>query len=159
MGGRGGMGGPGGGMGGEFTQVLVDDIIPMVDSTYRTIADRKHRAMAGLSLGGTQTWSITQSHLDLFANIAAFSAPFGYPTVPDGYNGLFGKPEEFSKQVDVLFFSMGTAGDMGSGKQLDQQLTQAGIKHVYYESQGTAHEWLTWRRSLHEFLPLLFKNP
>ena len=76
----------------------------------------------------------------------------------DHYFPPLGKPEEFSKQIDVLFFSMGSSGDMGSGKSLHQQLTQAGIKHVYYESPGTAHEWLTWRRSLHEFLPLLFQT-
>ena len=153
--GRGGFGM----MGGEFTQVLIEDIIPMIDSTYRTIPDRQHRAMAGLSLGGTQTWQITQSHLDTFSYIGSFSAPFGFPTVPDGFNGLFGDPAAFAKQVNVLFISVGTAGDMAAGSQtLHQQLQQAGIKHVYYESPGTAHEWLTWRRSLHEFAPLLFQT-
>jgi enterochelin esterase family protein len=132
----------------------------MIDSTFRTIPDRQHRAMAGLSLGGTQTWGITQAHLDTFSYIGSFSAPFGYPEVPDGYNGLFGDPAAFAKQVNVLFISAGNGGDMGvTGSQaLHQALGKAGIKHVYYESPGTGHEWLTWRRSLHEFAPLLFQT-
>jgi len=158
--GGGGFGGGGGQFWDAYGPVFVNDIIPMVDSTYRTIPDRDHRAMAGLSLGGTQTWQITQAHLDLFAYIGSFSAPFGYPTVPGGYNGLFGDPAAFAKQVKVLFISAGNGGDMGAGgsQTLHQALEKGGVKHVYYESPGTAHEFQTWRRSLHEFAPLLFKN-
>lgn len=142
----------------KFTPLLIEEIIPMIDSTYRTIPDRDHRAMAGLSLGGTQTWQITQAHLDTFANIGCFSAPFGFPEVPGGFNGLLGDPAAFAKRVNVLFVSIGTAegGMTAGGRRFHQALEQAGIKHVYYESPGTAHEWQTWRRSLHEFAPLLF---
>jgi enterochelin esterase family protein len=133
----------------------------MIDSTYRTIPDRDHRAMAGLSLGGAQTMQITQAHLDQFAYIGVFSAPFGFPPVPGGYNGLLGDPTAFAKQVKVLFVSYGAAGDLAARntQKFHQALAQAGIKHVYYESPGTGHEWQTWRRSLHEFAPLLFQNP
>jgi enterochelin esterase family protein len=167
FGGPRGPGGPRGGRGGQFwdayTKILIEDIIPMIDSTYRTIPDRQHRAMAGLSLGGTQTWGITQAHLDRFAYIGSFSAPFGYPQVPDGFNGLLGDPAAFAKQVNVLFVSIGTAergggGMGGGGYSFHQALEKAGIKHVYYESPGTAHEWQTWRRSLHEFAPRLFQT-
>ena len=115
--------------------------------------------MAGLSLGGTQTWGITQAHLDTFSYIGSFSAPFGYPQVPEGYNGLLGDPAAFAKQVNVLFVSVGSVegGMTGGSRILHQALEQAGIKHVFYESPGTAHEWQTWRRSLHEFAPLLFQ--
>jgi enterochelin esterase family protein len=144
----------------KFTQVLLEDIIPMIDSTYRTIPDREHRAMAGLSLGGTQTMEITQAHLDEFAYIGVFSAPFGYPQVPGGFNGLLGDPAAFAKQVKVLFVSYGAAGDLAArGSQaFHQALENAGIKHVFYESPGTAHEWQTWRRSLYHFAPLLFQT-
>ena len=158
------MGGPRGGRGGQFWDafgtVLIQDIIPMIDSAYRTIPDRDHRAMAGLSLGGTQTWEITQAHLDMFAYIGSFSAPFGYPQVPGGFSGLLGDPAAFAKKVKVLFISDGTAGDLGAGgsRACHEALEKAGIKHVFYESQGTAHEWQTWRRSLHEFAPLLFRD-
>ena len=143
----------------KFTQVLIEDIVPMIDATYRTIPDREHRAMAGLSLGGTQTWEIAQAHLDEFAYIGSFSAPFGFPEIPGGFNGLLGDPAAFARQVKVLFISYGVAGDLAARGTLKfhQELEQAGIKHVYYESPGTAHEWQTWRRSLHEFAPLLFQ--
>jgi len=160
----GAMGGPRRGGGpmfwDNFTQVLIEDIIPMIDATYRTIPDRQHRAMAGLSLGGTQTWEITQAHLDTFAYIGSFSAPFGFPEVPGGFNGLLGDPAAFAKQVNVLFVSVGSAegGMTGGSRTFHQALDQAGIRHVYYASPGTAHEWQTWRRSLHEFAPLLFQT-
>lgn len=145
----------------KFTEVFNQDIIPMIDSTYRTIPDREHRAMAGLSLGGTQTMEITQAHLDKFAYIGVFSAPFGYPQVPGGFNGLLGDPAAFAKQVNVLFVSYGAAGDLAarSSQAFHQALDKAGIKHVFYASPGTAHEWLTWRRSLYQFAPLLFQSP
>jgi enterochelin esterase family protein len=160
----GSMGGPRGGPGGrfwdKFTQVLVEDIIPMIDSTYRTMPDRDHRAMAGLSLGGTQTWGITQSHLDQFASIGSFSAPFGFPEVPGGFSGLLGDPAAFARRVNVLFVGVGSAegGMANSSRAFHRALEKAGIRHVYYESPGTAHEWQTWRRSLHEFAPLLFQT-
>jgi enterochelin esterase-like enzyme len=143
-----------------FTRVLMEDIIPMIDSTYRTIPDRDHRAMAGLSLGGTQTMEITQAHLDDFAYIGIFSAPFGFPKIPEGFHGLLGDPAAFARQVKVLFISIGTAegGMTASGRNFHLALEKAGIKHVYYESQGTAHEWQTWRRSLYHFAPLLFRT-
>ena len=145
----------------KFGQIFIADIVPMIDSTYRTIPDREHRAMAGLSLGGTQTMEITQAHLDEFASIGVFSAPFGFPQVPNGFNGLLGEPAAFAKQVKVFFISYGDAGDLAkrSTQAFHQELEQAGIKHVYYESPGTAHEWQTWRRSLYQFAPLLFQDP
>ncbi len=159
-GGRGGMMGGGmmGGMTGSFVQEIITEVIPMVDSNYRTIADREHRAMAGLSLGGTQTYDITQNNLDKFANIGIFSAPFGFPGVETGYNGLLAKPDEFAKQVKVFFVSMGSKEGASTGRSIDEQLKAAGVKHVYYESPGTAHEFLTWRRSLNRFAQLLFQD-
>ncbi len=130
----------------------------MVDANYRTIADRQHRAMAGLSLGGTQTYQITENNLDKFANIGIFSAPFGFPGVETGYNGLLAKPDEFNKQVKVFFVSMGSKEGASSGRSIHEQLDQAGIENVYYESPGTAHEFLTWRRSLNRFAQLIFQD-
>ncbi|HZZ80654.1 MAG TPA: alpha/beta hydrolase-fold protein, partial [Gemmataceae bacterium] len=148
-----------------FEEVMVKDLIPMIDATYRTIPNRDNRAMAGLSMGGMQTFQITLKHLDLFTYIGGFSgagggfggAPFDPKTA---HNGVMADAAEFNKKIHLLWLGIGTAeGRMYEGiKNYHEALTKAGIKHVYYESPGTAHEWLTWRRCLHEFAPLLFAN-
>ena len=149
-----------------FEEVMVKDLIPMIDATYRTIPDREHRAMAGLSMGGMQTFQITLKHLDLFAYIGGFSGGGGgFGGVPfdpkTAHNGVMADADEFNKKVRLLWLGIGTAEPkrMYEGiKNYHEALEKAGIKHVYYESPGTAHEWLTWRRCLHEFAPLLFAN-
>jgi enterochelin esterase-like enzyme len=148
-----------------FEEVMVKDLIPMIDATYRTIPDRDNRAMAGLSMGGMQTFVITLKHLDLFAYLGGFSgasggfggAPFDSKTA---HNGVMADADAFNKKVRLVWLGIGTAeGRMYEGiKNFHAALEKAGIKHVYYESPGTAHEWLTWRRCLHEFAPLLFTN-
>ena len=140
-----------------FGDVIIKDLIPTIDASFRTLTDREHRALAGLSLGGTQTYQITQANLDKFANIGIFSAPFGFPGVETGYNGLLLKPDEFAKQVKVFYISMGSKEGAGTGRSIHEQLEKAGVKHVYYEAPGTAHEFQTWRKSLHGFTQLLFK--
>jgi enterochelin esterase-like enzyme len=151
---------------GAFEEVMVKDLIPMIDATYRTIPDRDHRAMAGLSMGGMQSFQITLKHLDLFSHIGGFSGGGGgFGGVPfdpkTAHNGVMADADEFNKKVHLLWLGIGTAEPqrMYEGvKNYHQALEKAGIKHVYYESPGTSHEWLTWRRCLHEFAPLLFAN-
>jgi enterochelin esterase-like enzyme len=122
--------------------------------------------MAGLSMGGAQTFQITLKHLDLFAYIGGFSgagggfggAPFDPKTA---HNGVMADAGEFNKKVHLLWLGIGTAEPQRmyeSVKNYHEALEKAGIKHVYYESPGTSHEWLTWRRCLHEFASLLFVN-
>ena len=141
-----------------FTRQIIADVIPMVDASYRTIADRDHRAMAGLSLGGTQTYQITQENLDKFAYIGIFSAPFGFPGVATGYNGLLSRPADFAAQVKVFYVSMGSKEGAGTGRSIHEALEQAGVRHTYYEAPGTGHEFQTWRKSLHGFAQLLFRD-
>ena len=159
-GGGGGRGGPGAANASmPFTSQIINDVMPEIDAYYRTIADRDHRAMAGLSLGGTQTYQVTQANIDKFAYVGIFSAPFGFPGTETGYNGLLAKPESFDKQFKAFFISMGSKEAAGTGRQPAEQMKAAGIKHVtYFEAPGTAHEFQTWRKSLHEFAPLLFKE-
>ena len=152
-----GAGGMGMGMGGG-SNTMVTELIPMIDSTYRTIADRDHRGMAGLSLGGTQTFQTTQANLDQFAWIAAFSSPFQFPDVKTGYNGLLADPEAFAERVKLFYLSMGeNEVQWGGTRPYHEELEKAGIKHIYYESPGTSHEWQTWRRSLYDLAPRLFR--
>ncbi len=143
-----------------FKEVLINDLIPFVDHTYRTISDRDHRAMAGLSMGGFLTVNSVFEHPETFAYIGAFSG--GMRISPDDviktlYNGILSDADAFNKKFKIFFQSIGTAeGPWPRVKQTHEILNNAGIKNVYYESPGTAHEWLTWRRSLNAFAPLLF---
>lgn len=150
--------GPGGMNFSEFENILLKDIIPMIDSKYRTIADREHRGMAGLSMGGMQTRNIGLSHLDTFSHIGIFSG--GTLGDPKAETGPLAKADEFNRLVKVSFISYGET-ERGSTtlKEYADSLAAAGIKNVHtYISPRTAHEFLTWRRSLREFAPLLFRN-
>ena len=143
----------------RFADTLLHEIIPMIDSTYRTIPDREHRAMAGLSMGAFQTYQIVLNHPDTFCAMGAFSGGAGGITnVNTAYNGLFADADAFNQKINVMFFSMGTAENLTATRNLDKLLSDAHINHVYYESPGTAHEWQSWRRSFYQFAPLLFRN-
>jgi enterochelin esterase family protein len=146
----------------DVTQVL----IPYIDSNFRTLPDRDHRAMAGLSMGGMQTFQVTLNHLDLFSYIGGFSGAAG-PLVlgneklnpKTAYNGVFADPTAFAKKVHLLWLGVGTEEPpmMRAGLQrLHASLLEANIQHVFYESPGTDHEWQTWRRDLKDFAPRLF---
>ncbi|MGP8246592.1 MAG: alpha/beta hydrolase-fold protein [Bryobacteraceae bacterium] len=142
-----------------FEAIVIDDLIPMMDGAYRTIANREHRAMAGLSMGGAQTLQIALTHLDKFAWIGCFSAPIRNFDVKTAYHGAFAEPAAFNKKVRLFWIGAGTAETaMHEGAEaMHQALDKAGIHNVFYESQGTAHEFLTWRRDLDDFAPRLFK--
>ena len=149
-----------------FEADVTEALIPFVDKTFRTIADRDHRAMAGLSMGGMQTFNITLNHLDLFSHIGGFSGAAGAFTLgrdldpKTDYNGVFADPAAFAKKVHVLWLGVGTAEPEGMRagiRKLHASLAEAGIEHVYQESPGTDHEWQTWRRNLNDFAPRLFR--
>jgi len=151
-------------MASTFQADMTDALIPFVDATFRTMADREHRAMAGLSMGGFQTFQITLNRLDLFSHIGGFSGAGGLtgraldPKVD--FNGAFADARAFASKVRLLWLGVGTNEPerMREGiRSLHKSLTDAGIDHVYYESPGTDHEWQTWRRDLQEFVPRLFR--
>ena len=150
--------GPGGAN--AFPEVLLTDLISSIDAGFRTLADRDHRAMAGLSMGSGQTLQFTLTHLDLFSHIGSFSGPPRNFDINAAYDGVFRDASAFNKKVKLLFLTAGTAEEAfhRSAKQVHDALEGAGIKHVFYESQGTSHEWHTWRRSLHQFLPKLWND-
>jgi enterochelin esterase-like enzyme len=156
--GRGGPGGRPGMFNNRFEQILLDEVIPMIDANYRTLADREHRAMAGLSMGGGQTLSIGLAHLDTFSALGVFSGARPMDDVKTAYNGVFADAEAFNKKVRAFYVSIGTTENVEGARSFHKALEAQGIKHAYYESEGTAHEWQTWRRSLHGFAPLLFRN-
>ncbi len=154
----------------EMAKAFEDDVtqalIPFVDKTYRTLPDRDHRAMAGLSMGGFQTFHVTLNHLDLFSHIGGFSGIGGmledrqYDLKTD-FNGAFADPAAFAKKVQLLYFGVGTAEPERFKTRIrsfHDALSKAGVDHVYWESPGTDHEWQTWRRNLKDFAARLFRK-
>jgi enterochelin esterase-like enzyme len=156
--GRAGRGGPGGFQNNPFERILIEEVIPMVDANYRTLTDREHRAMAGLSMGGGQTLSIGLKHLDKFSALGVFSGSRGVEDIKTAYNGVFADADAFNKKVHAFYVSIGTTENTQGARAFHAALDGHGIKHTYYESEGTAHEWQTWRRSFHGFAPLLFQK-
>jgi enterochelin esterase-like enzyme len=145
-----------------FETVLVNELIPYVDANFRTLSDQPHRAMAGLSMGGMETKTITLKHLDIFSHIGLLS---GGTISPDDVKNT----PDFAKKVKLAFVSYGSrelgagpgggrGGFGGDPKANAEALKQAGINSVFYLSQDTAHEFQSWRRSLREMAPLLFKE-
>ena len=146
--------------GNSFYDVMINDLIPTIDQKFRTLTDRDHRAMAGLSWGGHQTFDVVLNHLDKFAWMGTFSGAIFGLDVKTAYNGVFTNADAFNKKIHCLFMMSGTEGmdKMFATKKLVDELNAQGIKAIYYESTGTDHEWLTWRRGLRQFVPLLFKK-
>jgi enterochelin esterase-like enzyme len=150
-----------------FERILIEELIPHIDSGYRTLADQPHRAMAGLSMGGMQTRQISLAHLDTFSHVGVFSGgSIARADVKD--------MAAYKEKVKLVFISYGSrevdpanrrggAGGRGGPPGGDPKantdaLKEAGINTHYYISPQTAHEWQSWRRSLHEFAPLLFQE-
>jgi enterochelin esterase-like enzyme len=143
---------------GDVTEIYVKDLIPYIDMNFRTKTDRQFRAMAGLSRGGMQTTTTVFANMDKFAWMGTFSGFFsrGDNLVETGFNGVFKDAAAFNKKMNLLFISTGT--EERSPKESVEALRAHGIKNIiFHESQGTAHEWLTWRRALNDFAPRLFK--
>ena len=150
---RRGAGGPGGGfnMAGQFGNILIDDLIPYIEANFRVIGDQEHRAMAGLSMGGMQTRSIVIANPSLFSHVGMFSSGTFTPNEIEDI-------DSFKKNVKVVFMSFG--GKEGGAARIGdaaEEWTKVGIKGVSYISPETAHEWHSWRRSLYQFAPLLFR--
>ncbi|MBZ4042217.1 alpha/beta hydrolase-fold protein [Flavobacterium hibisci] len=129
-----------------FQTVLVDELIPYVDSNFRTVANHANRAMAGLSMGGMETKSITLNKPEVFSHYALLSG------------GTY-KPEDIKdkSKVKLIFLSCGSKERPDGVKSAVSSLKSAGFNAVSYISDNTGHEFQTWRRSFKELAPLLFK--
>jgi enterochelin esterase-like enzyme len=141
----------GGGMAGMmnngFEKVLVDELVPYVDAHFRTIADQAHRAMGGLSMGGMETHSITLARPEVFSHFCLLS---GGTYTPDEIKD--------KSKVKLIFMSCGSFENPDGVKKAAVTLKEAGFNAVSFVSENTRHEFQTWRRSLYELAPLLFKN-
>jgi enterochelin esterase-like enzyme len=134
-----------------FETVLVDELVPYVDAHFRTLSDQPNRAMAGLSMGGMETKMITLGNLDKFSHIGLFS---GGVITPEDVE----KTEGFRDKVKVVFCSCGSRENAAGINANHEALNKADVENTAYVSPETAHEFLTWRRSLKEFAPLLFRD-
>ncbi|MES2648780.1 MAG: alpha/beta hydrolase-fold protein [Bacteroidota bacterium] len=135
----------------EFEKILFNDLVPFIESNYRVMADPLHRAMAGLSMGGMQTRSLVMANPGKFAYVGMFSSG---TFVPSEISDL----DSFKKLGKLVFMSFGEKeGGASRIPAAAEEWNKAGINGVSYVSPGTAHEWQSWRRSLYEFAPLLFK--
>jgi len=143
-----------------FGRVMIGDLIPMIDATYRTLSDREHRAMAGLSMGGMETLTVGLPHRETFAYLGVFSgSPLEAIDPVTAYGGALADGEAFNAAMRLLWLGTGTAelGSLQRTQAFSATLTAQGIAHRVFFSDGTDHEWLTWRRSLNEFVTLLFR--
>lgn len=146
-------------MSNTFTEMMFTDLVPMVEKNYRTLPGRDNRAMAGLSMGGFQTFNTGLTNLDKFAYLAGFSgncSSIGTFDPKTSCTGVFANAADFNKKMKLLYLSTGSM-EGPRVKQFSETLRTAGVNVVYFESPGTAHEWLTWRRSFNDFAPRLFR--
>jgi enterochelin esterase family protein len=144
----------------EIAEVTVKEVVPAIDANFRTISDRDHRAIAGLSMGSMQALSTGLHNLDTFSAIGAFSRPpidhFDVQTI---YGGVLADPAALNKKLHLFWFGAGTeeTGIFNSLKASRAALDQVGIRYTYVEYPGLAHEWQNWRKQLNDFAPMLFQ--
>jgi enterochelin esterase-like enzyme len=144
-----------------FGEVMKSDLIPLVDHRYRTLADREHRAIAGLSFGAAYALQIGLANLDKFAWFGSFSGSMlATLDVKTSYGGVLSDAAKFNRQARLMFIAAGTEEEsrLKAVRHARDEFDKAGIRYVLYESPGTAHEWLTWRRSLNDLAPRLFQK-
>ena len=142
--------------GASFYKVMINDLIPYIDSQFRTLTDRDNRAMAGLSWGGHQTFDLVLNNMDKFSWIGTSSGAIFGLDLKTAYNGVFANADEFNKKIHYMYMNWGSDDFIKSG-DIVKGLQEMGIKVKGKQSEGTAHEWLTWRRGLRDFVPHLFK--
>jgi enterochelin esterase-like enzyme len=136
-----------------FEQDLLADIVPYVESHYPVQADREHRAIAGLSMGGGQSLSIGLKHLDKFAWVGGFSA-----AVRDRSAGALSDPETAAKQIRLLWLSCGDEDRlMEASKALHTALEEKKIPHVWHVDSG-GHTWPVWKNDLYLISQMLFRG-
>ena len=140
-----------------FEQIVSTELIPFIDTHFRTIPDRNHRALAGLSMGGAQALRIGLNHLDQFGYIGAFSPAISIVDTTKDYDGILANPARANEQLRLLWIGIGSDDFLlAPVSESHETLEKAGIKHVWFESSG-AHVWTVWRKYLADFAPRLFQ--
>jgi enterochelin esterase-like enzyme len=142
-----------------FDRIVSSDLIPFIDAEFRTLPDREHRAIAGLSMGGAQALRIGLGHLGQFAYIGAFSPAINITDTRADYDGRLANPLALNQQLRLLWIAIGAEDFLFRPvKESHETLERAGIRHVWVQSSGS-HVWTVWRNYLNEFAPRLFQPP
>ena len=140
-----------------YERDLLEDIIPMIDRKYRTIADRRKRAIVGFSMGGGQAGRFGLAHLGTFSHVGIMSAGMSGAQDTELVTTLGADRAKTNKAIDLLWIACGKEDTAIKGASaLHQLLEKTGIEHTYLETEG-AHHWRVWRRYLRDLAPLLFK--
>jgi enterochelin esterase-like enzyme len=140
-----------------FDKIIAGDLIPFIDKNFRTLPDRDHRAIAGLSMGGAQAMRIGLNHLDQFSGIGAFSPAIAISDTSKDYDGSLADANRLNTQLHLLWIGIGSQDFLyGPVKASHETLDKAGIKHVWSNSTGS-HVWTVWRKYLADFAPRLFR--
>jgi enterochelin esterase-like enzyme len=143
----------------QFSRDLLTDVMPLVEARFRTVPDRDHRALIGLSMGGGEAFSIGLNHLERFSYVAGFSAGIGRPAgYPQTFASLIADPATANKQLKLLWIGCGTedASHLSDARAFSALLREHGVKHTLVETPG-AHTWIVWREYLREVAPMLFR--
>jgi enterochelin esterase-like enzyme len=138
----------------KFRQALLQEVMPRTESEYRVTRDRNARAIAGLSMGGSESLLTGLNNLDKFAWIGAFSSG----GIPDDFQSAFPSLDaKANQQLRVLWIACGTEDRLIEvNRSLREWLKTRGVQHTDIETSG-AHTWMVWRRNLAEFAGLLFR--
>jgi enterochelin esterase family protein len=140
----------------RFADVVVGELVPEIDRSFRTIADRSHRAIAGLSMGAGQAMRIGFGNLALFGSVGAMSGGGRGFDPATSFDGVFSNAAVANESLDLLWMGCGRQdGGFASARAMHETLESLGVRHVWFESEG-AHEWSVWRRHLADFAPRLF---
>jgi len=145
-----------------FTRDLLEDVIPMIDRSFRVYADRDHRAIAGLSLGGAQSLAIGLSHTDLFSRVAGFSSAIGAATNPEtggvNFDTVLADAAHINRQLKLLWIGCGTEDPLfEANTAFADLLSKHKIEHIFRVTGG-AHTYAVWQRYLNEVAPMLFQE-
>ena len=141
-----------------FSADLLGDVIPYVQAHYRVYADREHRAIAGLSMGGIESLQIGLHHMDEFSYVGGFSAAIAPATFDRDFAAVKANPQATNKQLHLLWIGCGTDdGLFPASESFSKFLDDAQVKHTFYKIPG-AHTWIVWRQFLREFAPQLFQQ-
>jgi len=143
-----------------FAKDFIEDVIPTIDSTMRAYADREHRAIVGLSLGGAQALALGLGHPELFSRVAAFSPAMGAANNPEtggvDFDKVLADSSQINNQIKFLWVSCGTEDTLfDSVRQFSGQLSQHKIEHIFRVTGG-AHTYAVWQRNLNDVAPMVF---